>query len=130
MSYFKTPAVDARRLNGRRKRVLLAPVSFYSSELRKTITAPKGFVFDGPSFPLIWGGDGEASAAIHDFMYAHPNLYTRAEADAVLCEALKAERMNSVRRAGWWLGVRIFGGNHYGKDKHANAHLFDPSPGA
>lgn len=130
MSHFVTDDVESRRLVGRRKRQLLAPVTFASDTLGGEVTAPAGFIFDGPSFPLIWGGDGEASSAIHDYMYARPDLYTREEADAVLREALEAEGMNSIRRNGWWLAVHLFGGNHYGKDKHANAHLFDPSPGA
>lgn len=133
--YFLTTH-KADRKPGSRIRKLTAPVTFYSAILKKRITAPKGFEHNGPSFPLIWGGDGEAAAAIHDFMYANPKLYTRAQADDVLREALDAEGMNWLRRNGWWLMVRAGGWKHYGRKKAPPAvqldeeRQLDHSPGA
>lgn len=120
---------------GSRTRTLTAPLSFYSAILKKTITAPAAFEHNGPSFPVIWGGDGEAAAGIHDFMYSRPDLYTREEADAVLREALDAEGMNWLRRNGWWLIVRTGGWRHYGRKEAPPAELeeerpLDHSPGA
>ena len=117
-SRFVTP-LEARRFPGTRKRQLLSPLSFYSSEYDETITAPPGFIFNGVSAPLVWGGDGEASSGIHDWMYANPKQYTREKADRVFREALKAEGMNIVRRNSWWLTLRLFGGFFYGKETHA-----------
>jgi hypothetical protein len=130
MGYFTPAHVDPRRFIGSRKRELREPLTFSSDVLGGDVTVPAGFIYDGPSFPLIWGGDGEASSAVHDYMYARADLYSQEEADAVLREALEAEGMNGIRRGGWWMAVRMFGANHYGKDKHENAPLFDSSPGA
>lgn len=124
---FLTP-LDIRRIHGTRKRQVLSPLVFRDSKGREH-TVPPGFIYNGPSFPLIWGGDGEAGSAFHDHAYARPDLYTRAEGDELLREVLEAEGMNAVRRNGWWLIVRSFGGFFYGKDRNENAHLFD-SPGA
>lgn len=124
--------LDARRIHGSRKRHILAPLVFYSAKLGQCITVPQGFIYNGPSAPIIWGGDGESSSAVHDFMYSRPDLYTRAQADAVLREALEVEGMNFARRNWWWLGVRLFGGFFYaGKEQRNEADSpVDHSPGA
>jgi hypothetical protein len=125
---FTTP-LHIHRIFGSRKRQLLAPLTFRSTV--GTITAPEGFIYNGVSFPVVWGGDGEAAAAIHDFMYSRPDLYTRAQADTVLREALEAEGMNAIRRNGWWAMVRAFGwAYHEEKDPHENDPPVDHSPGA
>jgi uncharacterized protein DUF1353 len=104
--------LDARRVHGTRKRHLLAPLVFLDSAGREHVV-PEGFIYNGPSFPVIWGGDGEASSALHDHAYTRPDLYTRAQADALLREALEAEGMGAIRRNWWWLGVRAFGWLHF-----------------
>lgn len=125
---------DARRIHGTRKRHLLAPLVFVDSAGREHVV-PAGFVFNGPSFPVIWGGDGEASSALHDHAYTRADLYTRAQADDLLREALEAEGMGAIRRNWWWLGVRTGGWLFYGKNEKGNApapHESDPidhSPG-
>lgn len=122
--------IEQSREIGQRVRELTADLSFWSGTLQAAVTAPAGFRHNGPSFPLIVGGDGEEASAIHDFMYSRPDLYTRAQADAVFREALAASGMGRVRRTGWWLGVRAFGWNFYGKaDEPPEEHPFDPSPG-
>lgn len=110
MSPFLTDLPVLRR-SGSRERQLLADLQF---EYRgRIIVVPKGFIYNGPSFPIIWGGDGEMASAVHDYMYSRPDLFTRELADEVLRAALEAEGMNAVRRSGWWLGVRLFGARHY-----------------
>ena len=109
-------ALDSRRIHGSRKRQLLAPLVFRDAAGREH-TVPEGFIFNGPSFPVIWGGDGEASSALHDHAYTRPDLYTRAEADALLREALEAEGMGIARRNWWWLGVRLGGWMFYDATK-------------
>lgn len=125
-AYFIT-TLEARRFPGSRKRELLSPLAFYSAEFDEVITAEPGFVFNGVSAPLVWGGDGEASSGVHDWMYAHPDLYSRSKADRVFREALEAEGMNWLRRNGWWLTLRMFGGFFYGKDHH---EIPDPRAGS
>jgi hypothetical protein len=128
VSEFVTP-LDMRRIHRTRKRELLGEFVFRDRR-GKLHSVPKGFVYNGVSFPMVWGGDGEAGSALHDHAYARPDLYTRAEADELLRDALEAEGMNKLRRGGWWLMVRLFGGFFYGEDRNENAHLLDHSPGA
>jgi hypothetical protein len=126
---FVTP-LDMRRFHGTRKRQLLGELVFRDSR-GKLHSVPQGFIYNGVSFPVMWGGAGEAGSALHDHAYTRPDLYTRAEADALLREALEAEGMNALRRGAWWLGVRAIGWNFYGKEKeHEDASPIDHSPGA
>lgn len=127
---FLKPYVDARRVLGTKRRILLARFGFYSAKLKRWIVADRGFEYDGPSFALIINGDGEASSCIHDLMYSRPDEFTRAEADTVLRECLKAEGMGGIRRNAWYLGVRAVGWNHYGKERDETDLPIDPSGGA
>ena len=136
--------LDRRHIRGARNR-LLAELGFYSAKLKRVITVEAGFEYDGMSVPW-WVPYGRAllvdvghkGSAIHDWMYANPHLYTRDDADAVLREALEVEWLennpdpppgawNRVKswtrrawgatmRAGVYVGVRSFGGLHYGDD--------------
>ena len=127
MNAFLTP-LETRRINGSRKRQLLSPLSFYSDSLGHEVTAPKDFIYNGPSSPIIGGvgSDGERPAAIHDFMYSC-GKYTRSQADKVFREALEVDGMGWFRRGYWWLGVRIFGGLFYGKgNDESNSPVTDP----
>jgi hypothetical protein len=126
---FLTP-LDARRFPGTRKRQLLARLVFQDED-GNLHEVPEGFIYNGVSFPLVWGGAGEASSALHDHAYTRTDLYTRSQADDLLCQALKAENMNAIRRAGWWAMVRAFGGLHYGKEELDESDLpVDPHAGA
>jgi hypothetical protein len=50
---------------------------------------------------------------VHDFIYSK-RLFDRETCDAVFREALKAEGVPSWKAFSMWLGVRAFGGAHYG----------------
>jgi hypothetical protein len=129
-AHFLTPHIETRRILGSNKRILLADFSFYSAKRQKTYTAKKGFTFNGPSFPLVWGGDGEGSSCIHDMTYANPDEFPRDEGDDVLLECLEVEGMNAVRRRGWWALVRAVGWNYYGKGRDETDDApTDHSPG-
>ena len=121
--------LEARRFPGTRKRQLLSPLSFYSAEYDETITAAPGFVFDGVSGPTL-RGDGEASSGIHDWMYAHPQIYPRDKADKIFKECLKAEGMGWFRRNAWYSALRLFGCLYYGKEDHASPDSTDYYGGA
>lgn len=113
---FITP-LDTRRVDGSAKRQLLAPFVFRSAILGREVTVPYGFMYDGPSTPLDWGGAGERPSCAHDFMYSNPRDFTRAQADAVFRELLKLDGMGRFRAWYWWAGVRLFGGSHYDEGK-------------
>lgn len=130
---FSMREVPAYRVIGSRERVMKEDFGFWSARRQKWYVAPKGFRYNGPSFLVIVGGDGEAGSCIHDWMYSCPDLYTRADADLVLRECLECEGMGSIRRNGWWAGVRACGWRHFGREKYnheENDQPLDPSPGA
>lgn len=85
----------------------------------RRIQIPAGFITDFASIPrVLWsilpptGGYGKA-AVVHDRLYRTPGLCTRAQADAVLKEAMQ------FLQVGWWTrqviyaGVRVGGGSSY-----------------
>ncbi|MGI8885796.1 MAG: DUF1353 domain-containing protein [Gaiellaceae bacterium] len=91
-----------------------------------TITAPAGFEFDLSSVPRIfWSliAPFELSIAaplLHDFLYRHggklpagavspPRAYTRAEADRMFREIMRAEGVSAWRRALGYATTRVFG---------------------
>jgi uncharacterized protein DUF1353 len=92
------------------------------------ITVPAGFAFDLSSVPrALWWliAPFELSIAaplLHDFLYLHgssppagsvdpPRTYTRADADRVFVELMRAEGVPSWRRFLGYAAVRLFGGN-------------------
>jgi hypothetical protein len=92
-----------------------------------TITVPAGFRFDLSSVPrAFWWlvAPFELSVAaplLHDFLYLHegdpppgtvepPRAYSRAEADRVFLEIMRAEGVARWRRALAYAAVRAFGG--------------------
>lgn len=113
---FRTP-LDTRRLAANR-RMLLAPLIFYSAALDREIVVPAGFQYDGASVPWWIPEDGEIreaaekAAAVHDWLYSNPIL-TRAEADGVFREALEADGVGWFVRNISWLGVRAGGWKHF-----------------
>jgi hypothetical protein len=93
-----------------------------------TITVPAGFRFDLSSVPrALWWliAPFELSIAaplLHDFLYLHgsspplgsvdpPRTYTRADADRVFVELMRAEGVPAWRRLLGYAAVRLFGGN-------------------
>jgi hypothetical protein len=93
-----------------------------------TITVPAGFRFDLSSVPrALWWliAPFELSIAaplLHDFLYLHgslppagsvdpPRTYTRADADRVFREVMRAEGVPAWRRLLGYAAVRLFGRN-------------------
>lgn len=111
MAAFLSP-LDMRDLGGRF--VLLAPLRYASDVLDTFITVPAGFETDLASIPRgLWNlipkiGAYDAPAVVHDYLYA-TNGITRAQADAVLYEAMTEAGV--VRRMRWliYAGVRLGG---------------------
>lgn len=82
------------------------------------IVIPTGFVTDFASVPrALWNllpptGRYTRAAVIHDFLYRTPGLCTRAQADAVLYEAMKYPcHVGFFTRWTIWAGVRV--GGHF-----------------
>ena len=103
---------------------LLEDFSFYSAELGKVITAPKGFVNDRESVPrlplVFWllGDTSEEGGVLHDYSYrkgSKPGL-NRRQADALYYEASRCDGNNAVVAALKQFGVRI--GGHGAWHKH------------
>lgn len=107
---FTTPLDLRAQLPGRWE--LLRELIWHSDTER--IVVPAGFVTDLASIPrllrgiLHQNGLSRAPAVLHDFLYA-TQIMTRAEADAVFREALKAEGMGWLGRFLYWGGVRVGG---------------------
>ena len=85
---------------------------------RNELTVPAGFKSDGASVPrFFWRlvfppGDAQAleAAILHDWIYrAHPEGWTREEADQLFYKALVADGMSEWRATLAYLGVRLFG---------------------
>lgn len=100
---------------------LYGPVVYASALLQRVIDVPKGFVTDLASIPkILWNvlppfGKYDRPAVVHDFLYRF-NGVTRAQADAVLLEAMRVKMVPWFQRWVIYTGVR-FGGwkpwNHY-----------------
>lgn len=100
---------------------LLQPFS-YTTLAGHVIDIPAGFETDGASSPLrelitSWGGHYSTAALIHDYLYdcinhgtPDPAAPSRADADAILYEAMQRCGVNPVVRWLMWIAVRAFGG--------------------
>ena len=103
---------------------LEAPFQVYSATLDAIITVPQGFRFDGESIPacLQWlvppFGQSKRGACVHDYLYRYRGFHTmtevlvpvtRAEADAVYCELIKAKGLSSWRANMRWGVLRLVG---------------------
>jgi hypothetical protein len=97
---------------------LLAPLSFQSDLLGRTITAPAGFRTDFcsvPRLPLayaILGNRARMSGTIHDWLYTSQEV-SREQADEVLREMLILDGVNECEAEEFYLAVRIGGGSHW-----------------
>jgi hypothetical protein len=123
---------------GRSLWALSQPLCFRSDIGPATITVPPGFVTDLTSIPrLVWillppDGPWVKPAIIHDFLYATEGdgkawdrdtsidpgrVYTRAEADAVLLEAMVNRHIHWLPRTIIYLAVRIGGWLGWGRGR-------------
>jgi hypothetical protein len=112
--------------------VMLALLMFYSAA-GVVYAIPRGFITDLASIPrlLRWmfsvNGISREPAVLHDFLYSTQPC-TRAEADALFLEALKAVGASAVEcRALYW-GVRMGGWVAWGghkKDTHLDNFVPD-----
>lgn len=104
---------------------LTAPL-VYQSDIAGKITVPAGFVTDFESCPrlpvvfLLFGEVCHEGAVVHDFLYTHPTITSRATADAVLKEACLVSGVPAWRAYGIWTGVRIGGAAHFGEAAKAS----------
>lgn len=107
----------------------------YTTLAGDAITVPAGFVTDLASIPRLVSGalppDGPwvEAAVIHDLLYrtsghgmwkghrclSRAKPYSRAEADAVLKEAMRALGLSGWRVAAIYAGVRIGGGHGWSR---------------
>lgn len=87
----------------------------YYSDLLGEIYVPAGFETDLASVPrlplvyVMWGNRAHREAVVHDYLYrvnSNP-VVTRAQADAVFKEAMKATGKPAKIWLPMWLGVRI-----------------------
>ncbi len=99
---------------------LMAPLGYWSAVICRLIVVPAGFVTDFASVPRLpfvyWftGGLAQAPAALHDWLYRTRSIsVTRAQADAVLSEAMIARGYWKVRAWFVWAGVRLGGASSY-----------------
>jgi hypothetical protein len=103
---------------------LLAPLSFKSDLVGKTITAPAGHRTDFcsvPRVPLAYdmlGNRARKSGAIHDWLYTSHEL-TREQADEVLREMLILNGVSPCEAEQFYLAVRMFGASHWGPEPKA-----------
>ena len=95
---------------------LLAPLRYQSTVLGAHLEVPTGFLTDLASVPrlplafLLAGDSAHEAAVIHDHLY-QVRRCTRAQADAVLAEAMAVTgepawrrwlMWSAVRTGGWW----------------------------
>lgn len=80
---------------------------------------PAGFITDFASVPKVFwnilppnGRYGKA-AVVHDFLYRTKGMATKAQADRVFLEAMKALGVGYFTRTSMYLAVRAFGSSSY-----------------
>jgi len=95
--------LQVAKLPGRQWR-LLAPLRYQSAVLGTLIEVPTGFLSDLASVPrlplayLLAGDTAHEAAVVHDYLY-QVRISTRAQADAVLAEAMAVTGEEAVRKA-------------------------------
>jgi Protein of unknown function (DUF1353) len=78
------------------------------------VSVPTGFITDLTSIPklpivfLFLAGRAVVAGVVHDFLYSQGGL-SRARADDVFYELLRAEGLGRVSSGSMWLGVRVGG---------------------
>lgn len=97
---------------------LVQPLVYLSDILLDPVRVPEDFVTDFASVPripvvyLLMNDVGQPAAVVHDYLYRFFPC-TRAEADAVLDEALKVLGVSWWRRKAMWAAVRLAGWGAY-----------------
>lgn len=120
-------------LDGGRQWRLLEPLRYYSRVLDRVIEIPAGFVADSYSSPREALGSwvvrdiDRRPAFIHDKLYGERSC-TRAQADAVLLEAMEVARVPWWRRQVIYAGVRV-GGAFFWDDDDKPFQQQDPPGG-
>jgi len=88
----------------------------------RDIVVPKGFATDFASIPRPLQGfldavnDVAPAAVIHDFLYTSQMFESRAMADRIFFDALRANGVSWMRARTLWAGVRLGGWIKWGKD--------------
>ena len=98
------------------KFILQQELIYYSAILERDITVPDGFKTDFASIPWIlrWlfnvNGKHRKSATVHDYLCEHgkQEKVTQAQADSVFKEAMKSEKVRSIKRYPMYWGVRAY----------------------
>jgi len=81
-----------------------------------SVTVPQGFATDLASIPrlLRWVipgvGDWNRPSVVHDYLYVHPDDWTRREADRLFLAGLEAEGVGRLKRWAMYAAVRVGGG--------------------
>ncbi len=102
------------QVRGRTLWELTEALEYYSAILGRTLIVPVGFRTDIASVPwFVWSfvpptGRYSRPAVVHDYLYRAGNV-SRAQADAVFCEAMLVEGVVWWRRWVVWAAVRLFG---------------------
>lgn len=110
----------------------LAGPFVYESDLLGLIVVPEGFGTDLASIPqALWSvlpkvGKWDRAAVVHDYLYQHGyarvgSPVTRAQADAVLREAMIAGQVAGRRRFEIYWGVRLGGWVAWNKYRASHA---------
>ena len=111
--------------------ILYRPLTYDSDILGRSITIPSGFATDLASIPTgLWNilpktGKYDAAAVVHDYLYQF-NTCTRAEADAVLLEAMTVCAVGATKKRIIYWGVRLGGWRAWSRYR---AGTNDPNPG-
>ena len=106
--------------------VLVELLAYQSELLDETLEVPVGFVTDFSSVPRIpfiyaWYGDrAHRESVLHDWLYFTAYV-SRAKADSIFLEAMKARGKSLFVRNGMYLGVRL-GGWKAWKEHRAKRH--------
>ena len=98
--------------------MLLADLIYESDILGLQVIVPKGFITDFASVPrvpvayMLFGDRAHHESVIHDFFY-QVHITTRAKADKVFLEAMKARGKKRWIRVAMYWGVAIGGRGSY-----------------
>jgi hypothetical protein len=97
---------------------LTAPLVYYTNVLKRDIIVPTGFRTDFSSHYVVPGGRqlfgrlvGSRWSVIHDYAAGVmvPNYECfRWDADSIMHEAMKVEKISLVRRVPFMIGIRLY----------------------
>lgn len=99
--------------------LLTKKFTYGSVILKRVIEIPEGFITNFASIPrILWSrlpptGKYGKAAVVHDWLYRNKGDWTRAQADAVLNEAMTELGVGRFTRWIIYTGVRAGGGSSY-----------------